>query len=399
MRLIENKKRMKVLVLVILMSIVMTGCQFNEEQVQKWIDGDVWEEDMPAEQEGVDETVSAQQLPERQVIDGIKRYAYDQLTEEEQKLYLEIYNVFDNMAEDITLSSKNPEDVDRIFQYVMDDHPEFFFVEGYSMSKYTTNDVLTSLSLSGKYTKTVEERENCQEQIDEYVNTCLADAPLNGTQYDLVKYIYDYLVTHTDYDLTAVDNQNICSVFIGGKSVCQGYAKATQYLLEQEGITCILVSGTVKNGESHAWNLADIDGNWCYIDTTWGDASYQMESTEVSYPQVNYDYLGVNQELLQQTHFLSSELTLPACTSLDEYYYVKEGCYFEETDSEKLQSLIQRYYEEGKETLTIKCASQETYDAFIKELIDQEKIFDYFINSGNVRYARMDDTLELLFYL
>lgn len=50
-------------------------------------------------------------------------------------------------------------------------------------------------------------------------------------------------------------------------AICGGYAQAFQLLLEQAGIPCITVTGSL-GGENHMWNLARIDGQWLYFDPT-----------------------------------------------------------------------------------------------------------------------------------
>lgn len=50
-------------------------------------------------------------------------------------------------------------------------------------------------------------------------------------------------------------------------AICGGYAQALQMLFERAGIPCWTVSGQA-NGENHMWNIAYLDGQWCYFDAT-----------------------------------------------------------------------------------------------------------------------------------
>ena len=87
------------------------------------------------------------------------------------------------------------------------------------------------------------------------VSECLSGISENASDYEKILYDYEYIVNQVDYDDAAEDNQNICSVFIGKKSVCAGYSKAMQYLMEKQGLFCTYVTGEVtesfSDGDGH----------------------------------------------------------------------------------------------------------------------------------------------------
>ena len=216
--------------------------------------------------------------------------------------------------------------------------------------------------------------------------------------------MYESVIFSTNYDLSAADNQNIASVFLGGASVCQGYAKATQYLLNHLGVMCTLVQGTVDTGEAHAWNLVQVDGDYYYVDTTWGDASYRMEngSEQRSLPEINYDYLCVTTEDLLRTHRIEAVIPMPECTATEANYYVREGSYFTSYDHEQMQAVFDRAIEGGRTEVTIKCADELCYQEICHALIDEQEIFSYMQiqgNSNTVTYAQNGKQLSLTFWV
>ena len=74
------------------------------------------------------------------------------------------------------------------------------------------------------------------------------------------------------------DDQNIYSVFVNQRSVCAGYSKATQYLSGEAGRLLYLCDRRKQEGnQSHAWNLVLCEGDYYYVDTTWGDPVFQSE--------------------------------------------------------------------------------------------------------------------------
>lgn len=56
------------------------------------------------------------------------------------------------------------------------------------------------------------------------------------------------------------NTNNIYGVFVMKTVVCEGYAKAFQYLLNLSGIDNIFVAGS-SHGVGHAWNCVYINGN------------------------------------------------------------------------------------------------------------------------------------------
>lgn len=332
-------------------------------------------------------------------------YAYESLTEEEQRLYAEILAILEQRKEEITLSAIEEEVIGRVFQCVQNDHPELFYVEGYQLTKYTAGEEIRRITFSGTYAFTEEEIALRQEKIEQYVTDCLAGMPEGADEYEKVKYLYEYLILHTDYKLDAAENQTICSVFLYGESVCQGYAKAMQYLCRRAGIDSTLVVGTVENGEGHAWNLVQIDNAYYYADVTWGDAFYVFEPSGAAAPQdrqprINYDYLCVTTEQLNKTHRIDNVVPMPRCVATDANYYVREGACFAEADIAKAEQLFAKAYEKSQETVTIKCVNEAVYAEMKQQLITEQQVFEFLKTEENtIAYTQNETQLTLSFWL
>lgn len=330
--------------------------------------------------------------------DFAKLYYYAALSDDQRMtLYREIFTILTDMGQDVTVSCRDEALLDEVFRCVLADHPELFYVTGYTYTKYTKDSEVVQISFSGTYSMTKEEIERCQGKIDEYVESCLAGMPRED-DYAKIRYLYEYLIRNTEYSLQAPENQNMCSVFLYGQSVCQGYAKAFQYLCGRAGIYATLVTGRIReSGYGHAWNLVRSDGAYYYVDTTWGDASYTMNGqvAKQGSPSVSYEYLCVTTDQINRTHEIDTVVGMPDCTSLKDNYYVRQNAYFTEFD----EALLSELFDQSREAyVTFQCQSEEVYRQYEEYLIGQERIFDYMDSPSGISYSDNEETLTFGFW-
>ena len=304
-------------------------------------------------------------------------FYYDSLEQPLKQLYLEIYLALGGYVESFYICSINPEDIDYAFNCVMGDHPEIYYTNGYMFTKYTNGEKIIKIEFAPAYTMTLDDILNYNKAVEEYTGSFLAGVPVNADEYSKIKYTYEYIIKNTEYDIDSVENQNIISVFLYGKSVCQGYAKAFQFLSYNLGIQSTLVVGYVGDNEGHAWNMVRCNGSYYYIDCTWGDSSYLENSLSLSSDGINYDYLNITTSELELTHVVDNFAPLPPCNVLFDNYYVKEGLYFENIDELQLDNAFKNAKAQGKPSVELKCSTPYVYDKMGEYLLDENHIFDY----------------------
>ena len=325
---------------------------------------------------------------------GDSKYAFSMLSSHEKRVYVEIYRAIQSMAEETRMSSLDVDEIDKCFNCVMIDNPDFFYTDGYKMTRTLVNGELESISFRPRYTMTGREILEKEDSIDSYVNRFITGMPELPDEYSKAKYIFDYLVDNTEYDIESENSQNICSVFVDNKSVCQGYAMAAKYLADELGLFCTIVYGNA-GGENHAWNLMRLDGTYCHVDITWGDTSYRNTAEGTDGAMKDYVFLGASDDLIKVNHTVDSIVELPACDSLDAYYFVREGRYFTEEDHDKLREVFDRAYMDNEEILTVRCADRKVYDDLDEFLFTEGNVFRYLKGNGKARYVRNSEELTL----
>lgn len=326
-------------------------------------------------------------------------YAYELLTEEEKQVYNEITTCLENRLEYIQISTLDEAVLERVYWAVYYDHCEYFWSDGYQYEVYSNwKDEVVSIRFYPIYNVTEEEQAAFQEQIDQAVAQILTAAPVDGTDYDKALFVYRTLIENTDYNLEAEHNQNIISTFLYGETVCRGYAYGAQYLLNELDVPCISVCGT-SEGEAHSWNLIRMEGDYYYMDVTWGEVEYWEETSGVgdlvppeegapsgedpeggltSAETANYSFFGVSDAdtAFMEEHVADPYVPLPACTATEYNYYVQEGLYFDDWDRRAIGQKIEEAYEQGEPAVFLKFSDTTLYN----------KAFDYLIEEGNWGY-------------
>ncbi len=148
-------------------------------------------------------------------------------------------------------------------------------------------------------------------QIEQVKNQILQNK--TGNTYEDIKMIHDYLVDTINYD-SSLSKQNIYNIYgalVNRECVCEGYARAFKYLLDELDIPCVMIIGTATNSqgetENHAWNYVQLNGAWYAVDTTWDDPVVVGGGTASE--ESKYKYFLVGREVMDQDHSPSGQFT------------------------------------------------------------------------------------------
>ncbi len=281
--------------------------------------------------------IMSDKVPYQEVViseeETVQKFYYQQLEEEERLVYREILDGIWENGKEIYVHTSDAERANAIFQYILKDYPEIFWCDGtITATSYEGEEAYTVLQPTYSYSEMA--KGIMEEEMASAIEECLVQVPEESSEYQKILYVYEYIVNTVDYDMAAPDNQNIYSVFKHQRSVCAGYSKAAQYLLERLGVFCTYVTGTTSTGQNHAWNLVKCDGDYYYVDVTWGDPVFQeAEGEEVSQLQnISYDYMLCNDEELLKSHTPDTDAQFPSCTKMDRNYYVMNGMYYDSYD-------------------------------------------------------------------
>ena len=300
------------------------------------------------------------------------RYCRQQLSGAELELYLRVLDAVQNAEPTITETSFDRDTLSRMVDYVRADYPELFWLLGTdTLTTTMIGGVPTEITLTFRYSIDAADLPAATAQVEAAAQECLSGIDPAWSDYDKIKAVYDWIVRRTEYDPDAND-QSLYTVLVSGRGVCAGYAKATQYLLNQLGIPCTYVTGTVR-GAGHGWNLVWAEGAWYYLDPTWGDPLFSDGEQDPDY--VSYNYFCVTTDELFRTHTPDDLFPLPVCTATACNYFVRSGLLLDGYDYDAVLEILRQAVNERRDA-TIRFSSAQALEQADHALTGEYKLFD-----------------------
>lgn len=331
-----------------------------------------------ADDDGADDGSDASAAP---TADLEKGYFYNQLGSDDKGKYEAIYQMLASRT-DVDYPGNDPNEMGKMFNFVMGDHPEIFYANFLSS---TSNSGVTSSHISGKYHYSESQIADLSAKLDKAVQECISGVPAGADDFEKAKYVYDYLINHVKYNHKTLKKlnsgsapsyekrgQTAVNALVEGDAVCAGYARAYQLVMQELGYTCAYIVGDLKKEEgSHAWCLLQLGGDYYYVDPTWGDHDANVSNKDVrSWDWSNYGYLCTTTNVMRRSRSFESWQPLPDCTATKNNYYVKKKRLLAKADSAKVVKWGNKALSKGQTHFQFRCKKKAVYQSMINQLKD-----------------------------
>lgn len=243
--------------------------------------------------------------------------------------------------------------------------PDLFFVSSDRMTKIAERAFLNSpksFSFQGadyypgimkfKYGEPQSARKEKAKTVERVVKTAAEEIRKTASDdYEKTKAAHDYLISRVNYDKT-ITGENLVELssshdaygaLAKGVAVCDGYAKALKLLLDELGVSSLLIYGKGK-GVPHAWNMVKINGKYYHIDTTWND---QNPDFDVDFTL--YFYFLTTDEMISKNH--EWEKIYPKAESTEDNYFFRNNLVCKGV--EELKREVKRTLQTGESDLQL----------------------------------------------
>ena len=192
-------------------------------------------------------------------------------------------------------------DIRAIYQEVINENPELFFVSGGYSYYYTTSGYIGSL-IPYYISDSKDEIKAMKVKFDESVDKLTKEIDEGLTDVDKALEVHNYIASHAKYNtdaynagtLTEIDH-SAYGILVDHTGVCDGYSLAYRYIMKGiYNIDTVVVTSTQM---SHAWNLIKIGDSYYHVDLTWDDGTMHADSGIIYY-NVGYRYFLLSDEAI-----------------------------------------------------------------------------------------------------
>lgn len=328
-------------------------------------------------------------------------YYFDQMSDTEKQLYYEFLLGLRDFTDSVDLTAYETMSMDAMFlvyQGVLLDHPEIFWYSTAASCSYIDADegqLLRAVELYPLLEQAEVEAYNAQLEL---VCTAILTEMSDLTDpYDQALYLYEYLIDNCTYDQETADlvlgneikgtfYESNCMIgaLLEGSAICTGYSRAYSYLLGQLSIEAFSVVG-VGRAEGHEWNMISLEGDYYYVDVTWGDTSFTDGTAWTSYA-----YFATTSETILIDHTLDEDYTYPWCTATACNYYVHEGLLLDAYSYDACAAIVADAVQAGNQYVELKFTSDQAYVDAQTALLEAGDYFSLI--------KAHDDSLNQVFY-
>ncbi len=161
-------------------------------------------------------------------------------------------------------------DLDAAVEEIYLTYPEFVLeLPETSMELYPETGSQRIMEIKFSYTHTAQELSEYQEILAEKLESLTWVYGNSSTDMTKAKRLYKRIGRSGELEQLQTGTHSLTGsaygALIDGYATCYGYAQAYRLLMENCGVSCEIVTGW-KNGATHYWCLAELDGDYYYID-------------------------------------------------------------------------------------------------------------------------------------
>lgn len=242
--------------------------------------------------------------------DYTRKWGYNHLDSAQKTAYALLFNAVQDgeygfeFPDRLIKMKLDKSDVKKI--YWAFDYDNAQFIELGNSYQYSYQNTLVTAMEATDIRNDGNDKEQLYDSFTAAAQNVLNEALRQPEGYEQLLFIHDWIVNNTEYRRNGPDYiSEADGAIVYGLALCEGYSKAFMYLAQALGYNCVCIVGR-GNGESHMWNMVELDGKWYHVDVTWDDPTTSDGSNAL-----RHDYFLVSDKTIDEDHYIENPFTRP----------------------------------------------------------------------------------------